>query len=104
MIQRKLDDNLATLGTSILGLMLLLAAVLFVGLWFWKRDGLHAVLVEYPGWWAACVGFIVLAVLGFGLNDSGITVPGIMLVVFLAAWARLLVLIESSDRAESVNR
>ena len=49
MIQRKLDDNLATLGTSILGLMLLVAAVLFVGLWFWKRDRLRAVLTVNSG-------------------------------------------------------
>ena len=51
-----------------------------------------------PEWRAACVGFAVLAVLGFALNDSGITVPGIMLVVFVAAWVRLLVAIASARR------
>ena len=52
---------------------------------------MHAVLVAVPEWRAACLGFVVLAVLGFALNDSGMTVPGIMLVVFVAAWMHLLV-------------
>jgi len=69
VIQRKLDANLASLGTGILGLMLLVTAVLFV----------------------------VLAVLGFAFNDSGITVPGITLVVFLSAWVRLLVAVDSEE-------
>ena len=43
-----------------------------------------------PSWRAGCLGFAVLAVLGFALNDSGITVPGIMLVVFVAAWVHLV--------------
>ena len=72
--------------------MLLVAVVLFAGLWLWKRDRMRAVFTAIPGWAAACTGFTVLAVLGFALNDSGITVPGIMLVVFLATWSRLLVL------------
>ena len=91
VIQRKLDANLASLGTGILGLVLLAAAVLFVGLWVWRRDRLAAVFARIPEWRTACVGFTVLAVVGFALNDSGITVPGIMLLVFLGAWVRLLV-------------
>jgi hypothetical protein len=50
-----------------------------------------ALVTRIPEWRAACIGFAVLAVLGFALNDSGITVPGIMLVVFVSAWVRLLV-------------
>jgi hypothetical protein len=72
--------------------MLLLAVVLFAGLWWRRRLLLRAVFDAVPPWRAACTGFVVLAVLGFALNDSGMTVPGIMLVVFLAAWVFLLVL------------
>jgi len=97
VIQRKLDANLASLGTGILGLMLLVTAVLFVVLWFGRRDRLRAVLAWIPEWRAACLGFVVLAVLGFAFNDSGITVPGIMLVVFLSAWVRLLVAVDSEE-------
>jgi hypothetical protein len=91
VIQRKLEANLASLGTGLLGLVLLATAVLFVGLWVWRRAWLTDVFARIPEWRAACLGFTVLAVLGFGFNDSGITVPGIMLVVFVGACVRLLV-------------
>src|SRR5262249_10107303 len=90
VIERKLNANLSSLGTGILGLVLLVTVVLFVVLWFRRRDRLIAVLTWIPEWRAACIGFAVLAVLGFAFNDSGITVPGIMLVVFLGAWVPLL--------------
>jgi hypothetical protein len=97
VIQRKLDANLSSLGTGILGLVLLVAAVLFVVLWVTRRDCLVAVFRWIPEWHAACVGFAVLAVLGFGCNDSGITVPGIMLIVFVGAWVRMLVAVAPDD-------
>jgi len=100
VIQRKLDANLASIGTGILGLVLLVAAVLFVGLWFLRREWCSVVLAQIPEWRAACVGFAVLAVLGFALNDSGITVPGIMLVVFVTAWVRLLVAYAPHDNGD----
>lgn len=90
VVERKLSMNLATLGTSILGLVLLFAVVATIVLWRRHRDRVEAVLTEVPEWRAACIGFAVLAVLGFALNDSGMTVPGIMLVVFVAAWVHLL--------------
>jgi len=91
VIHRKLDANLASIGTGIHGLVLLVAALLFVGVWLVRREWLGVVFTRVPEWRAACIGFAVLAVLGFALNDSGITVPGIMLVVFLATWVRMLV-------------
>ena len=94
VMTRKLDANLATLGTNILGLVLLIAVIGFVVLWRRDRARLHAVFARVPEWRAACVGFAVLAVLGFALNDSGMTVPGIMLVVFVAAWVHLLLTTE----------
>ena len=102
VMTRKLDANLATLGTNILGLVLLLAVVAFVLLWRRDRSRLEAVFARVPEWRAACVGFIVLAVLGFALNDSGTTVPGIMLVVFVAAWAHLLITTEAPGSAPSL--
>ncbi|MFM8304318.1 MAG: hypothetical protein ACKOA9_08485 [Actinomycetota bacterium] len=94
VVTRKLDANLSTVGTNILGLVLLVAVVGFVVLWRRDRDRLAAVLRRVPEWRAACIGFAVLAVLGFAGNDSGMTVPGIMLVVFVAAWVHLLVTTE----------
>jgi len=99
VIHRKLDTNLASLGTGILGLVLLVAVLVFVGLWVWRRDWLTVLFARIPEWRAACVGFAVLAVLGFAFNDSGITVPGIMLVVLVSAWVRMLVVFAPRDDA-----
>jgi hypothetical protein len=99
VIERKLSANLASLGTNILGLVLLIAVVGFVVVWRRDRARLAAVFARVPEWRAACLGFAVLAVLGFALNDSGMTVPGIMLVVFVSAWIHLLVTTESDDGA-----
>jgi hypothetical protein len=100
VIRRKLDANLASLGTGILGLVLLVAVILFVGLWLWRRDWLVTAFARVPEWRAACIGFAVLAVLGFAFNDSGITVPGIMLVVFVSACVRLLVAYAPGEASE----
>jgi len=91
VIERKLGENLATIGTSILGLVLLVAVVGFVVVWRRDPARLRGVFAAIPEWRAACLGFAVLAGLGFALNDSGMTVPGIMLLVFVAAWIHLLV-------------
>ena len=91
VIERKLGENLATIGSSILGLVLLVAVVGFVVMRRRDPERIRAVLRAIPEWRAACLGFVVLAVLGFGFNDSGIAIPGIMLVVFVAAWIHLLV-------------
>jgi hypothetical protein len=91
VVERKLGENLATIGSSILGLVLLVAAVGFVVMWRRDPERIRSVFRTIPEWRAACVGFVVLAVLGFGSNDSGIAIPGIMLVVFVAAWIHLLV-------------
>lgn len=92
IVERKLAANLGSIGTSILGVVLLVAVVAFVALWVRDPERVRAVLTTVPEWRAGCLGFAVLAVLGFALNDSGMTVPGIMLVVFVAAWVHLLVI------------
>jgi hypothetical protein len=79
VIQRKLDANLASLGTGILGLVVLVAAALFVGLWVWRRGRLTAVSRIPERRPPARVRRA--RVLG-SRQRPGITVPGIMLVVF----------------------
>lgn len=91
VIARKLDQNLASVGSSILGLVLLVAVVGAVVVWRRDPARVRHVLAAVPEWRAGSLGFVVLAALGFACNDSGMTVPGIMLVVFVAAWVYLLV-------------
>ena len=97
VVQRKLALNLGSIGTNLLGLVLLLAVVGAVVVWRRHPDRVRAVLAAVPEWRAASIGFLVLAPLGFALNDSGMTVPGIMLVVFVAAWFHLLVTVDPPD-------
>ena len=99
VVHRKLSENLATVGSNILGLVLLFVVVAAIVLWRADRARVRTVLTQVPEWRAACVGFAVLAVLGFAFNDSGMTVPGIMLVVFSAAWVHLLVSTDEPDHA-----
>ena len=39
---------------------------------------------------ASLIGFAVLIVLGYAVNDSGVATPGVMLVVFVATMVGLL--------------
>jgi hypothetical protein len=100
VIERKLAANLESVGTSILGLVLVIAVVGGIVLWRQERARITTVLGRVPELRAGCAGFAVLAVLGFALNDSGMTVPGIMLVVFVATWGYLLVTVAADGAAE----
>jgi hypothetical protein len=48
------------------------------------RERLAGVLRRVPEMRAAFIGFAILSVLGFALNDSGIAIPGLMLAVLNA--------------------
>jgi len=79
ILRRKAESNLGVLGLSI---WTLLIPVLFVLLGFllYRAPGrLRDVKRAIPEIHATLVGFGVLAVLGFALNDSGIAIPGVML-------------------------
>lgn len=85
VIERKLAANLASVTTSILGLVLLVTVLWAVGMRWRDPARLRALRLAVPEWGAARWGIAVLAVLGFAWNDSGMTVPGIMLMVFVTA-------------------
>ena len=53
-------------------------------------ERIAAVRAAVPGGRALDLGMVVLAVLGFATNDSGMAVPGIMMVVYVATWVQLL--------------
>lgn len=91
VVLRKLGDNLATVTTSILGLAVLATVIGLV--WLRRRapERIAAVRAAVPGSRALDLGMLVLAVLGFACNDSGMVVPGIMAVVYVAVWVQMLV-------------
>ena len=66
-------------------------AALLAYLWFVRPRPLRAVVERIPTARATAVGFVSVGVLGFLLNDSGITIPGMMCAVLVSAIAFLVV-------------
>ncbi|MEX0666563.1 MAG: hypothetical protein WD598_17545 [Acidimicrobiia bacterium] len=89
-LSHKLSQNLATI-TSIWGLMLPGVLAFLAYLRFGPGRRLQALGQRIPELGMALVGFTVLAVLGYVLNDSGINIPATMLAVFNALIVGLLV-------------
>jgi hypothetical protein len=69
-----------------------LVGVAFVAyLLWWPPRRLLRLLERVPELGAALIGFGVLALLGYALNDAGVTVPGLMLGVLICTLVPLLV-------------
>ncbi len=99
-IHRKLAANMGTLFTSVWAWTVPIAVVvlIFMAYLMHRAPGrVVAVKAAIPEWRAACIGLAVLAVLGFGLNDSGIAVPGVMLGVFLPVLVYVLVRVPDAE-------
>ena len=97
VVLRKLDENLAVLTSSIWTLMVPLAFI-SVGYVLWRAPGrLRSIGEVVPQERAAVAGLLVAMVLGFALNDSGISIPGIMLGVANAAFVHLLLRVNRLD-------
>jgi hypothetical protein len=78
VVERKLSSNLDALWPSQWTIMApIVFALLMCAVWQ-APGGLRVLLERIPSLRPALVGFVVLAVLGFGLNDSGIPIPGVM--------------------------
>jgi hypothetical protein len=95
VIERKIYENLSVLLSSTWLLMVLLVLGFLGYLYARHRDRLHAIVESVPELRASFIGFAILAVLGFALNDSGIAIPGLMLSVLNAAIISLLVVTRS---------
>jgi hypothetical protein len=80
-VHRKLDASMATFGLTIGTFVVGFALV--VG--FFTRHRIRAALATVPGATASAVGVGVVAVLGVALNDSGITVGAMAIIVCVTA-------------------
>ncbi len=101
VVGRKLDANLSVLTRSAWTLMV---PVVFgvAGYLFWRAPGaLRRVHERVPAERAALAGLLLLMVLGFALNDSGIAVPGVMLGVVNASLVYLLVRTDEEEVAHA---
>ena len=100
VVQRKLGDNLGSLRSSVWGFMLPIALAL--ALWLVLRAGfrLRALVDAIPEVRIAGTGLAIVAILGWALNDSGIAIPGVMLVIAIASLVWLLVRTDPDRLAE----
>jgi hypothetical protein len=90
VLRRKASENLSVLTHSVLLIGLLAAVVLLLYLWFVPPRSIRPLLERVPTARATAFSLAVVAVLGFALNDSGITIPSMMAAVFEAALVVLL--------------
>ena len=91
VIERKLSANFRNITTTVWMLVVPIAALLVLLLVLWSADRLRALRDRYPELQAGAIGAVVLLVIGFAVNDSGIKVPGVMLTVFDAALVVLVI-------------
>jgi len=103
VIERKANANFETIGNSVWLWVLPMVGVFVVYLVVRRRPLLDELFRRIPELRAAAVGFAILAVLGYALNDSGVAVPGMMIGVANASLVGLLawVLREPSRRDPS---
>jgi hypothetical protein len=91
VIERKIYENVSVLFSSTWLLTVLLILGFLGYLYARHRDRLHAIVEAVPELRASFVGFAIVVVLGFALNDSGIAIPGMMLSVLSPAIVTLLI-------------
>jgi hypothetical protein len=97
VVERKLRVNLRSVTEStwrfIFGPLLI-----GIGLVLWRgRDRARAVAVAFPPLRRALPGLIVMAVLGYGANDSGIAVPAAMLAVAIPGFVYLACRVDPAE-------
>jgi hypothetical protein len=102
VLRRKAAENLSVLTHSVLLLALLALIALLLYLWFVPPRSIQPLLARVPTARATALSLTVVAVLGFALNDSGITIPSMMAAVSESALVLLLarvVFTESRSRS-----
>jgi hypothetical protein len=90
VLRRKASENLSVLTHSLLLGCIIVVALLLLYLWFVPPRTLAPLLERVNTARATALSLVVVAVLGFALNDSGIAIPGMMAAVFESALVVLL--------------
>jgi hypothetical protein len=81
-LHRKLDANLGSFSTARLLWVLPIVAAFVLFVWLSKRTNVRRMVGETPVFRDALVALAVLMVLGYALNDSGISIPALMALEF----------------------
>lgn len=100
-IERKARANLRIFTSTIWTYLVPPALVLIIYLVLRPRGRWHRLAVAYPRLRAGLIGCLLLAVLGFAVNDSGIVVPA-MVLSFLVPMALLIHLALEREHPDEV--
>ena len=101
VLDRKLSANVHVLSSSVF-IWIIPSALLFLAFLTWRRRGFIRNLMEFvPGIRACLWGSIIVAVLGFALNDSGMAIPAMMFPVLLPYLMHLVVQPDSGPDAQA---
>jgi hypothetical protein len=90
VLRRKASENLSVLGHSLLLGSLVALALLVAYLWWMRPRSLRTLFEQVPTARITAIALGIVALLGFALNDSGITIPGMMAAVTEATVVILL--------------
>jgi hypothetical protein len=101
VIERKSGENAATFSSTIYLILIVVVVVAGVLLWLRPPRPLEAALARVPTLRAASVSLGVLILLSYGLNDSGLAIPAIMLalVTAVASYVMLEGVVHGSGRS-----
>ena len=100
VVLRKLNANLSVLTGSVWTLMVPLVFAFIAFMIWWAPWRLRSIGERIPEERAAVAGLLTAMVLGFALNDSGISVPGMMIGVANASLVFLVVRIDEELPAD----
>jgi hypothetical protein len=90
VIERKSGENAATFSSGIYLLLILMVIGAGAVLWLRPPRPLAAALARTPTLRSAAISLLVLLVLSYGLNDSGLAIPAIMLALIAITAAYLV--------------
>lgn len=98
-VGRKIRTNLRVFRSTIWTYLVPPALAVMAWLLLRPRGRWHRLAVEYPKLRAGLIGGLILAIVGYAFNDSGIVIPA-MVLSFLAPMSLLIHLELEDDRAE----
>jgi len=84
VVQRKLEANWSVFTSSFLTWVIPVAMVYIAYLWWRPNHTLEVIRRRYPGFSLLGVAGLILGVLSMALNDSGVSMPAVMLTMGLA--------------------
>ena len=100
VIRRKATENFAALTSTRLVWLLPIGLALVAYVWWQRSTGVRELVRTQPVLRHALVAFAVTAVLGFALNDSGVAIPALMVMV-LECTAAFVVMSQLELRASA---